>query len=60
LSSDGQSTSEGITVDDLAGAAGTTVTVRREELLELLEELTATRALLARLGAKTVARRAAG
>jgi hypothetical protein len=39
---------------------GTTVPMRREELLELLEELTATRALLARLGAdrKTIARRA--
>ncbi len=41
---------------------GATVALGREELLELLEELTGTRALLARLGSdlKTVARRAPG
>jgi hypothetical protein len=41
-------------------APETTLAVKREELLEVLAELIATRALLARLGAdlKTVARRA--
>ncbi|MEP6659152.1 MAG: hypothetical protein ABJD24_04460 [Acidimicrobiales bacterium] len=41
-------------------APGAPAAIKREELLEILDEITATRALLARLGAdlKTVARRA--
>lgn len=43
-------------------APETTLAVKREELLAVLEEFIATRALLARLGAdlKTIARRAPG